>query len=540
MSNKKSTSFSTETWSRGTRGMLGAWATNQPRIINFRLDREGKLSPRPVFYELLDLSSVHTFGTAVVIPTQYRVTSPSVVLDGHLFADGTGTWFYETQSFSNDIVVGNATAVATGLGISFMPSDPTVSEISSTEYMIHSSYVELRGTTGITVTDGWTDLDATFYPGAGNVFLAGTEVHQGRAFYWGDIRNASGVVTANNRIWYSDAYNYTNFTSATQFFDIDGAVAGCSSIGSNLFIWTNEGSWYILQGRGNPANATLNSIGKGRIPGPGRYIAKHDNEGIFLSSEGNCVVRVTEGGVMDDQSFGYLGFTNEGARWVSHGHNTPSASGVNNTVIIPQDGTYLGPDIIHRLDGVWTEEDIGALQSPDTILVGSNGRRGVETLAYYDFAPPGGWIIYQRDVNLAGPSREYLSMTYAESPESELWLPRITDDDSLVRVNKVIMDVQYWRGAEALYAYQNPQISLRVDSPKGPHTFDVRAVGQDINNLSTGSSSAEGEPLRLIGQPSDVGNLPYEHFQDVVIHGVKSFAIERVTVEYEVAGGRNV
>jgi len=520
MSQRKTKQFGTSTWKKGSRGLLGPWATDQARIVDMRLALDGSLIPRPRFEEYIDLTS-RTSNSAVVFPARYFDTSIPTYRDGYFIGDSTSCAFH---------LSGSASSFATGTGLAAVDTNTTITQISGTQWLAGHWLIDLKGTTGITVTNVFTALEAAFEPGTRTTTVNGSTVHQGRAFYWGTIYNASSVLEQANRIWYSDPYDYSVFTSATQFFDVDSDVEGCASVGSNLFIWTITGDWYVLQGRGDPADGTLNSLGKGRIPGLRRMAVRQDNALYFLASDKSAIVRVTEGGLIDDTSLGRLGFDADGEIYISNLAPTPTASSLSNSIYVPNDIPESDEfHARHLWNGCWTEETLSGSLSFTTSFVGTNESNNTEMLAHF---VGGNWVINQRQILAKGPIEDVGAIVHAEEPEGVIGLPRIYDPMHPVRVGRVIIDGRYWKGGD----YSNPTLGVTaVDGKGGTHTSETGPSADALATLPDG----EGVPIRMVVQPASDGFTPWTHFVDLTIDSLFSIAIENVTVEYEVSNARN-
>ncbi len=516
MSETVRATFGAEMWARGTRGLEGPWASQRPRIVNMRYAITGALVPRPKFTLLANLTA-ETDAVATMFPARYLTVATGAVTSGYIHADSGAVSFYTTTT----------TPVATGTGINANPQS-TVSQIDDYTWLVDEYQIGLRGSTSITVTNHGTALEAAFEPGTNTITVQGTEVHQGRAFYWGRISDASGHQTVARRIWYSDAYDYGTLSSATQFFDVDGSVQGCQSVGSNLLIWTTDGDWYVLQGRGDPADGTLNSLGRNRVPFRLRYPVRQNYGLYFLTSDGTRVVRMSEGGIQDESVHGHIGFDAEGLTVLGDGVEggpIPTAGAHAKTIFVANNGGSTNTiDAMHMWNNTWTEEVWGL----DRELVRILGTDELNDLEYYFHHDETNWRVFTRPITVASPP---VTGSYAEAVPGTVGLPQINDPDHPVRVQRVIIDARAWKGG----SYDSPPtMTVQVEDGLGNvHTLGLGPSSRTFANLADG----EDQPMRIVATPTDM--MPYSRYCKVVAFNITGLTIERITVDYERSNSEN-
>lgn len=516
MSSKDTRTFGPDAWAQGTRGILGAWATSRAHIENLRLWKDGSLGPRPKWYLDVNLTT-QTNANTLIHPGRFIHSTIGTITDGFFVVAPTITTFYGWGSTS---VVASFTATYDNIS-----PDMFVSQIDETTYLVGDYLLEF---TGIAPLMSSTDVRAAIvarFGIAGLQRMAGSAVHQGRAFYWGTDTPISATYPLN-RIYYSDAYAYGTFTSATQFFDVDGEIQGAVSVGANLFIWTITGEWFVLQGRGDPADGTLNSIGRGRLPGQGRRPVRFDNHALFLASDATTTVSLGEGGDLDDSGLRRVAFSGASYDYFSSATiPNVAANSVENAVIVGAHTIATDPQAFQLWNGAWTEESWD-----DDLTMGTarTFRAGEilsdEIMAVYD----SNWKMYRRDVSIDAPE---VSSGFAETPEAKIELPRINDPLHRVRVNRVIVDCRYWKGA----SYETPQITGTIADGEGATASLLLGPSTD---LLASAPNATGDPLRMVFTPSDL--MPYTHFTDIKFSAMKGLAIERVSVEIETTKGKNL
>ena len=524
MTQKNHVTYDDNTWRKGTRGLAGAWATDRPHILNMRLAIDGSLVQRPWYRNSSDLTT-RTSSDAIVFPARYYDTGLNIYREGYFFSDSTSSAFY---------VHGSATAIATGTAIPNVTRTTTKSQVGGTTWIVNDQQVELTGAGTITIVDAGAAIQSRFVVGTDVINVTGSAVHQGRAFYWGEEETSGGLLIRANRIWYSDPYDYATFTSADQFFDVDSSIEGCQAVGANLYIWTGTGDWFVLQGRGNPADGTLNTVGLAPIPAKFSYVVRQDNSLYFLSADKTKVVKVTEGGVIDDVSYGDIGFDASGELPSANGALPPTASSLQNSIYIPNDDDAGESDALHMLNHIWTEEELGGILTTHFAIVGTSETSSREMLAIYT---GGRWIIYRREILAAAPTESPTS--FIENPGGFVTLPRISDPMVATRVTRLIIDGRYWRGdglGGSVGPYLDP--AMNVSAYDGYGNTTTFALGPDNMDLST-LPEGEGLPIRITAHPASDGVMPFSPFIDMTLGDIQSLTIERVRVEYETTNSRN-
>ncbi len=351
------------------------------------------------------------------MPSLYKNTAL-----GHTF-DG---FFVINDDRSDFFVWGNSSATASDGTNRFITGvDPFISIIDETTFLIDDYLIDL--TTVTTGTYSITDVQAAIVSAfsllaASSRRMKGSCVHQGRAFYWGEHDDTTPIFLPN-RIYYSDAYAYATFSSATQFFDVDGEIQGAVSLGANLLIWTVNGEWFVLQGRGDPANGTLNSLGKGRIPGNLKRPARFDRRGIFLASDITCMASVGEGGGIDDTTLEHIAFSGASKAYEDSGVNRVAAANSLENAVLQLGDDVNGPTAFHLANGAWTEETWADLSwTANAIQARADERNGKEVVALYDGTD---WRVYLRDIMIDAVQTTTApdSTSYEETPDAALRLP---------------------------------------------------------------------------------------------------------------------
>lgn len=520
----KTVVFGPDLWRQGTRGVAGSFS-GRPYISNMRLYADGSLGPRPRWkrYGQEVSGGATTYGDSVtdtIFPTPCY-TVAALDQDGFLVVNSTDVDFVWSTTSHNSTNAG---------------ADPTdtngphswVSRVNEYEWIVNLLWINLvNPTLGTFNTFSIrTDLEATFTLGAGaNTFVfCGGALHNGRYFIWGYDVTTNGVRSYTNRIWYSDQYDYDTFTSADQFFDIDGEVSGAASLGPNLLIWNNTGEWYILQGgRDDPANGTLTPLGPNRIPAACRPVARYDGVLLFEGSDQQSMVVVSPTGDHDDVSLLHLGFIED---LIQFDYPTPpgypAASSINNVAFVPYISA-LTPHGYHQARGVWTEETWG-LDTEDNHQLSMEERLGFECLAVLDDTGPD-WKIFTRQMYVDGPEEDDGADPFAEVQNGAVHMPRLWEPDMEVRVTRVIVSGRYWKGDD----HSALAMTCSIDDGAGS-THSTTAS----ETFSSYSDATGGGPYRVVFKPNGDG-MPFTRYSEVKLTGIVSFSVEEVTVEYEVS-----
>lgn len=496
-----------DTWAKGTRGLLNGHATDKPRIVDARMYRDGSLGPRPrwTLGGTVDLSGVDGGfpGTVRVGPVNDTVSRFMAISTGGVEAyDETGA-----PTVSGTVPGANDWGIA-----------GPWNEIDTNTYLVGHILIEV-GSGAITTQSVANTLYTTF---ASGIFLnrpplavkqsGYSMVHQGRAFYWG-----LDLVANTNRLYYSDPYDYITFSEdglggTTQFFDVDGEVGGCISINSNLFIWTTSGEWFVLQGRGNPANGTLNSIGPGRIPS--NWPARIDNGAVFLASDLTTIVNIGSGGQMDDISLAYLG--DRKVPTFEPVIRTTTDSIVNSILVPTTQDTVRS-----NHNGVWTEEDLPfTISTVNSELIANEGA----ALELFIENPSGSdFDVYYRESMLDAPQ----AGSAFESPVSKLTLPRVVVPGAQLRIRRVVVDVR-------TYDTTDPAPTLSVEVRDGDNNTLPMITGPgDTPFAGILDEEATYEIVATMDPPN------FTHFSDIEID-FTGLVIERVYVEMELNGDEPV
>ncbi len=530
--------FGPDTWVQGTRALIEPHATSKPLIENMRVWSDGLLGPRPLWTDpVINITDANENIATLIRPAEFVYLDE--YYEGYLSVSPSYVRFYNR---SGTLLAEASATTQTGRHM-------TATRITDTHWLVGKMWINLRrdsvsvGTWPIVTVDANAALKTAF-----SLFthtVKGSTVHQGRAFYWGYGSDAVAVPYPSNRVYYSDSvvasgYSaYHTFSSATQFFDVDGEVLGCVSVGSNLMIWTREGRWFVMQGSGDPATATFSYLGTGKIPNADRWPLIWDRTVYFVSSDETSLVSINAGGIVEDRELAYLGFRKTPAAFYSGSKGTPNddspvvpaLSSLYNSALFP----YLNTSARHNRSGVWTEEtwdwtDLD-IDADNEYQVAIDERNGREMLAVWDSGSD--WNIHEREImndepspSPAGDWSEY-SEDYVDVP-GRVVLPRIFEPDKQVRIKKVIIDAVTWESTGTFH----PAATMTVKVNDGKATTTPLTLGPASDPLSS-VPDTDRKPIRIVatGAPTS-----YTSFSDVSLEDIEGIAIETVMVEYEIVG----
>ncbi len=520
MSSVQTKTFGPETWAKGHRGQLRPHATDRPHLKDVRFTRSGLVVPRPLW------ENEHTTvaGDADDVFRSVRY--------------GTGGFASQFGVFVGDISSGAGSFYVYDMGVT--PTYPSAAGavcpddrdfktvwVDDLVCLMGDAVNDFSGSAAaptfvITGSSAVAAIQARF--GTGTFICKGSMLHGGRAFYWGPD---AGVIPFDqvNRIYFSDYLEYDTFSSASQFFDVDGSVEGCISLGPNLLIWTADGRWTMMQGIGDPATATFTTLGQAPIPARGAFPIVLDTVALFMASDDRGICSINAGGTVDDQTLRHLAFTEEASAYadtVGTGHAAANSL-LNTAMILDEEGT----GILYLQNGVWAAEEwadvSGATWNADMepsgtkdglfIRVGSN------------------WEFHYRDQVATAPPRsdDGTYSEFVETPSSigtELFLPRITDPTKQIRAKRIVVDGLAWN--DPTY-YAAPDLTINVYDGTDTTTEAL----MHPTGLFTNLDAADAQPFRAVFTVPDTH--VHSSFVDVQLSGIISVGVERVTVEYEVS-----
>ncbi len=557
MSEKFQVTYGPETWAKGSRGRGSSFDQEGRAFIeNMRVLKDGSLCVRPAWFRwgwhggaaaFQVLSGYDQTRSHVFYPTRYRssAVSATTLADGFVVLDTGGVKVFDRDTVTNPpTVLWSSTSV---LGLSKFGIGH-VDHIDRHTAFVQGKVIRTEGVGAAagSITDGVTALATAFMPSGEAYSFVGSTIHQGRAFYWGFVHETTNnTLIRHNRVWYSDTvvandYSaYTTFTADTQFFDVDGEVRGAVSIGPNLLIWTVEGNWFILQGRGDPSNATLHTKGRNRIPPLDDQGGRYQEMALFYSADFDTISVVDRDGRIDSATLDRFGAETVANIDVRRSPIAPSPE--KDAMTIP---TYVLGNAVHFSRGTWVDEtweDLTYYYS-DRSTLRSYAEENLEflTVAIETSLGSGLWDlhVHQREI-LANTPSKYASGTGTDPDETvdgAIHLPRIWDPDFDVRIMQITVDAKYWKTASG-DTYDANAMTIEVADTTTGGTNHATTIGPDATQISS-LPALEGGLIRLVATPT-VGTLEFQSWTEVILKDIRSFAVQQIMVEYETSSRRH-
>lgn len=577
-------SFGRSLWAKGTRGILHG-IVDQAFIENMHVYPSGLIGPRPwlkhhghLYQHLVHTNDVHYHGIAVV--PNYR-RSPGSFLSYLL-----GSQLLLVTSSTTDLTKSTARpwqdawTTLTQNNTLFQPYDDNLPITISNPRLDVDKRIDIGGAPGgiylgpvylrigslesppgVWTPEVWEATLTSFSVFRIDPLGRGT-IHQGRK-YWYGTNTASDIPPGEgrrNRVYYSNPNAYRTFSSSSQFFDVDGEIEGMYSLGSALYIWTREGRWFMLLGRGNPADATLVSLGVQKIPLRTDSVVVHDGSLMFIPADRTGIVRVTDEG-FDEGSLRHLApsrfsrgddatgfYTNQGIS--AHQWDFVSL-GFTHGPGPPVDEFYTGVRAYTKYGEYWVNEEyfngVGRAERQNMAVDEINGvvyfadSTNLNAQTYVR--------LYSRDIYLGRPSRS--SDRWSDDLEQSIdlfgpgvsatthggiiGLPRITTEIyGTMRPVKVAVDARYWKKVtNNVNDYATPRMLCRVrDSDGNTHTLSSDTFFWDPAALP--DTDDNGLPFRLHFS----GNLPLTRWVEIWLEEIRSIAVETVHVDIDHRSGR--
>ena len=541
--------FGPETWAKGSSGKAGPFNPDGMAYIeNLLVAHDGSLVVTHPWYRWGWHANSATYknligfdqttnlsGTnfAMIVPIRYRdqAVSPTVHRDALALVDGGGTKIFDAYIIADPLTTyfEDSTVDARGaiqFGFGFLDYTNRYSALIQGMALKSEGVGALDGS----VENGRIALGSRFILSGTSFFYVGSTIHQSRAFYWGFVVDtATGTSMFSNRIWYSDPFDYVNFSEDTQWFEVDGEVRGAVSLGPNLLIWTVEGNWFVIQGRGDPSKATKHHKGQDRILPLDSQAAIYQDVAIFLSEDGYKLVVIDRDGNPDYETLARFGAedvsTNVGRRW--------SVSSFPKQEVIIAPGSTLG-EAYALYRGAWVNEvwSMGATAFTDRAVHRGFPEANREYLSVPVEVSAGVWEheVYYRSALTSEPSSyvDSAGTQPASTVQGKIELPRLWHPESDIKILEVTIDVQYWKAASDP-VYDDVAIEVEVEDSKGD-TYPF-TLGPDSTVIS-GLPAASPGHVRITATPT-AESLPFESWSLVRIQGIQAMAIEQVTVGYE-------
>ena len=544
--------FGAETWSKGTEGRLNQVASHgRAQIIDARYTKRGSLAPRPPWHRY----GVSTSGQfPVVISTEtlsdlvtfyvgkYKADVLAIPKSCLVVVEPERITVYELPKWPTSAtlpIIANEVVLLAGAGDKF--GHGHITPIGDTEVLVNTTHILLREDpdTGdaITAITGLGNLAAAFTDPSNAVIINGSTVHAGRAYYFGEWYTSDGEwrhLHAPGRVVYSDPFDYTTFSSSDQYFDVDGEIAGMGAVGSNLFLWTKDGSWYVQQGQGDPDTSPLYNLGKFRINNREQQVGVLNNSLIFEPSDGRTICTIGADAAMDETTLGHLNqnqvsYLSDGPPIDEIDLSRPCINPITDTATVISQGPYL----TNHTNGVWTYDtrpdwwDGRVAMLPDPVT-------GFEWAVVPVDIGGGDWVhhLYRRYAEYDKTGWMYQDRDYHEEVSAYVKLPRLdAPGHANIRVTAVTIDVGISSYTPAgVNRYHDPTMTVQVTTPSGTNTLISNTPVEDYTDLPVDMQA------RLRFTPNGV--LPFNHFAEIVLHFI-SMEVFKVSVEYEIQDRRD-
>lgn len=550
-------------WSGGHWGSNGPFKATpgQYRAINLQVYANGTIGPRPGWKERT------TTGTG-----------PNIVA-------GAGQEFYGIIWLSDDtdggdllFVSGNDASETLKLKMSTLTWSTTTLGIPSTVIVNDPNGYSFAYENTNNVVVGATkiynkDTDATTTISYPDSFSPTRAVFFGARLYaWGDT-------TYPNRIYYSNADSY-DFVSG-QYFNVGpgGGAANLRSIVMQAFPIKDlllfyvlpssttdkqlAGEWWTLTGA-NPISGTLRRVGRDIYPTVPNLAAVYRDSVLFVDHiYEQAGIAIHDGTSLNTQALPHLGpRSGSDSGTATAGLGSAVSYGVP-SVIFPyrigdswkdETGTSVGEEYDNGLQGwelvnrVWTKASYwqGAIDE-----VVTNDRRFLWGICPWDGDKlvcvtntssdgSGTYRVFTRDICLNRPAT--VGSTHSSESEThtdlsgvtgivgQLWLPPVMDDNnSSVRVRRVIVEFDYWKNAHFTDA---PALELKIGQyriERGEFTLS-EAFPADLSALADSTGRLPSRARITI----PVSEMPFASAAQVRFTSVTNIAIDRVSVDYYV------
>jgi hypothetical protein len=571
--NRVTETYGPDLWRQGTRGAESAAVSQRAYLENMQVYRTGLLGPRPWMRRqaTADLLLTGFASSGAVVDSQRGIWLTKTAPDSSFPAELTAMVVITNDAnvrmkinhwtgnggepgWSTPSMVPNMLGVANDSYMGGMPllsakhEGPSRDKAIFGRDIVRFSHGAFMPYTFNAARDTWpaTGMPDPPDPTAGRV-------HQSRGFWWKPFTVSAGPEATY--VAYSNPYDYHQAASVAQYLQMDQKVFGVFPTGSTLLVVGLEGSWFSLNGRGNPADATLLNEGRQRRPAHFQGVCEMDGDLYFIAQDRKTPVIVKQGGDLDDESLQHLHlpgfFPGTLETMVFRG----LASGITNCVFLPHCNytnatTRQGLNTLSFVNNVWTtdwytsyasdyafENNMDCAISPDGdhLVFASIGQIPTTDTVQVRFAT--------RDVYLGRPSKSsdrwsgrFETAAHFDSASDRVSyqggtvaLPRMPARDyEKNRVRNVIVDAVYWK--DAADAYAPVQVWCHVQDGNGNDT-SLRSTYPPGGAAVAALPNAEGGPIRIEFSPDD--GLPFTHFSEVRLQGIHSLAIERVIVEYE-------
>lgn len=536
--------------------------------VNMQVYKNGSLGPRPCLKEITasnwDVANPAEFTGAILAHENYTYAlTGSATDDKFLYVFGSGDTTQDRLKISDG---SHGTHALTGTDGFSKQSKPTryaaapeslIGTLHSEE--IANTSVILAGDGVITSFDGGSPA-ITAYTASADGTLTDNEYPQNwdphtlfswrdRFWCWGDASNA-------NRIHYSEIGESFDW-EALSYIDIGAdsnkPIIGVWPVLDSLLIAMKDLRWYRFMFTDSPDFGEIRYIGTKRIPDFNVQPASPGESLVYLTRESGVVVVV--GDEIDDMTLDYVRVPTDGEDdqpiYFLRGLEAQEQNSVSlpyqvDTVSAsPGNNVYKGDRSLDLVNGVWVQSlywgPASSDQNPSVVDAFRLGTSHFGYLALPDYNSGTYTRVYSRPVTLNRPSNSndaWASNTeVAEHSddsddrfEGRVWLSTYrAPEKSLAAIEKVIIDFDYWRGS----GWTNPAFTVKADYVHNGDDQSTLTVGSLDNADLSNSSNYTASSARVVIRPA---RMPLASQVDISITGIKSVALNEVTVVYAVEG----
>lgn len=291
--------FGAETWTKGTRGVgISPSQTDLPRLMNMHVNPAGELVATSVVNWSIGIPQ---YSSSLTDPDEGITTAylANVRDRKQRFfmvepSPSLGYMIVTLFEAPNVILVISKTVSIPPADIDFATSPRPLVPINRNDFLGSGFWLSPQEGNGIFFVEPQYVLMQSAF-GSYGVYPV---YHGVRAFWW---------KPGDSQIYYSEPIeagvppSYAN----GGVINVGGDISGMVSAFSNIYIWTSNGRWFVLEGTGDPADSTLRFLGNFPTPRDHSTIVYHDQV-FFPTSDENRMGILHPNGTLDFVSLSYL------------------------------------------------------------------------------------------------------------------------------------------------------------------------------------------------------------------------------------------
>lgn len=557
-------------WSGGHWGTRGPFKAdkNQYRAVNVQVYANGTIGPRPG-WKLLETTGTAPAPSAGSGSEMYGMACvPGTVDNGYL------VFISKSDPTACKALDLDTNVWGSALGIGAPPRDYLVETTNGGNVWSHQADWVLVGATDYenlrTASSGAISYPDSFAPRM-------SVAYKNRMYSWGDS-------TYTNRIYYSANGNFGSFTSGDYFtISLAGTIVNAWSLGDSLLILVltaaiggaqPEGEWWSLTGA-NPLTGTLRLLSKDTWPAAAVHSTVYKNTMVFQDSLYDHGIMAHNGSELNTSGLSHLtaSYGNKRRGAISTGAVSTvgepaivlpyniGVAGASSTGSADPTGDVIGDyydngtQAWEFVNGVWTKavywNGATEVDYPLSFFRGVVPWDSYKLIAATNDTEVGSgeYKFFTRDLTLNRPVRtantysdpleehpDVPSTLLGEVPPNILWLPAIQSEiGGGVRIRRVIVDVDYWKGSDMVPAdiadLQCSVANYRLEDGWFAET-EVQtsdSTGFETTTLGSDNVSLNPRQARIIFRFEDT---PFYSACAVRFANLRNIAIDRVTVDY--------